>query len=477
MPMRDARPGPRSASAGPGRAQSAAATGVADASESGVRQWSIAAAKVIACLVLPLAGPAAGSGVYLLLAVWALGGPRRSIEALTLTWLLNALNPGVYSISPQSGILRWVVIAAAILSVFVAVVRHPGRLPRTIHWLWGFGAVAAGLSLLVSYAPDVSLFKIVIFVTGASAILMAFHLTRDQGDCWRRWFLTLSAVFCLASLPLIVSPVGYLVNGTGFQGLTYHPQTYGVFLAPFVAWLPVLVLTETDARVRRWFLIPLLTIAIVSLVATQARTGVLAAGAALALIAARSLSRQGIGMWVRLLVSTILLLPVCAIVIWLNWESVNQAAMGFVLKREGVSDVSEAFYQSRGGGLEVLLQNFTAHPWTGIGFGVSSNPATLVVERDPFIGLPISAPVEKGFTLFAVLEEVGIPGFLVFCGLVGSTLAPLLAGTVTAPTAFGVAAILTNFGEAMLFALSGNGLLVWLLIGAARAMKSSETVA
>jgi len=234
--------------------------------EPGVRQWLIAACKILACLVLPLGGAAAGSAVYVLLAAWALGGPRRSIEALTLTWLLNALNPGLYSISPQSGILRWVVIAAAILSVFVAAVRHPVRLPRTIHWLWGFGAVAAGLSLLVSYAPDVSLFKIVIFVTGAGAILMAFQLTQGQGDYWRLWFLTLFAVVCLASLPLIASPVGYLVNGRGFQGLTYHPQTYGVFLAPFVAWLPVLVMTETDPRVRRWFLIPLLALAIISLV-------------------------------------------------------------------------------------------------------------------------------------------------------------------------------------------------------------------
>lgn len=447
------------------------------ASEFGFHQWSIAAGKVLGCLALPLAGPAGGNAVYLMLAAWALGGPRRSIEALTLTWLLNGLNPGVYSVSPQSGILRWVVIAASILSVFVAAVRHPARLPRTVYWLWGFGAVAAALSLLVSYAPDVSLFKIVIFVTGASAILIAFHLTRERGDYWRLWFLTLFAVVCLASLPLLASPAGYLVNGHGFQGLTYHPQTYGVFLSPFVAWLAVLALTETDPRVRRWFLIPLLALGIVSLVATQARTGVLAASAALALIAARSLPRQRIGMWVRLAVRVILLLPILAIAIWLNWESVNRAAMGFVMKREGARDVSEAFYQSRGGGLEVLLQNFSDHPWTGIGFGVSSDPETLVVERDPFIGLPISAPVEKGFTLFAVLEEIGIPGFLMFCGLVGSALAPLLVGGVSAATAFGVAAILTNFGEAMLFALSGNGLLVWLLIGAARAMKSSETVA
>src|SRR5665811_240325 len=79
--------------------------------------WVLSALKVILILVLPLAGAAAHAAAYLLLAAWALGRARRAIEALTLTWLITFLNPGIYNLSPQSDALRWVVIGAAFLAV------------------------------------------------------------------------------------------------------------------------------------------------------------------------------------------------------------------------------------------------------------------------------------------------------------------------------------------------------------------------
>ncbi len=436
------------------------------------RHWLVAALKVFGCIIIPLAGASAHTTVYFILVAWSLGGPRRSIEALTLSWLLNVLNPGIYNLSPYAGILRWVILATSFASVAVGFFRYRECISKTVYWVWAFAFVAAGLSFFASYAPDVSLFKITTFVIGATTVLLAFQLTNNQSIYWETWFLTFFIVICLVSFPLVFSPLGYLRNGRGYQGLFSHPQTFAVFIAPFVAWLTMLIIEKKDWRARYWFFLPVLVISIISLIATQSRTSALAAGGALVVVFAMSLSKQRANGWVLFVLRFILLAPVIAIAAWLNWSALNQSVTGFLLKTSGADNVAEAFYQSRGGGVEYMIKNFTQHPLTGIGFGIPSDPKLLEVARDPLFGLPVSAPVEKGFAVFAALEELGILGFGVLLGLLASIIAPVLdKHGGWAPTALSIATLLTNFGEAIFFAFGGAGLLVWLLIGSARVMK------
>lgn len=435
--------------------------------------WLIPALKIFIFIFVPLGGASAQSALYLFLVAWSLGGPRRSIEALTLTWLLNALNPGIYSFSPYSGVLRWTIVVTSFISIFIAFFRYRELISGLIYWFWGFCFSAAVLAFFTSYAVDISIFKITIFFLGGTAILMGFKITKNEFKYWQTWFLTFLVIVCLVSLPLIFSPLGYFRNGRGFQGILNHPQTYAVFAAPLVAWLFLLIIENKKWIMRFWFFMPVLVISIISLAASQGRTGVLAAAGALAIVFVRNTYKIQIRSLVKYALRGFVLMLLLFVIFWFNGDNIEIFAKDFLFKGSGADDISEAFYKSRGAGVESLFSNFMSHPWGGIGFGVPSDPKKMDVIRDPIFNLPISSPTEKGFAFVAILEEVGILGTTVFLGFIIKLISILLAkNSVSAPVALGIAAILTNFGEAIFFSLGGNGLLVWLLFGAAVAMKN-----
>lgn len=438
--------------------------------------WIVICTKYLTVIALPLGGASVSTFVYLALLAWSLGGPRRSIEALTLTWLIGALNPGIYTFSPYGGILRWVILATAFLSVLATFISRRGIFKGDLYWLIAFVAISAIFAIFFSYAPDISLFKLVTFFLGAATILMAFQLTAKETEYWTMWFITLMAVVTLASFPLIISSVGYFRNGRGFQGLLNHPQTYAVFLAPFVAYLCALLFDSEKGKGHNWLVIPLLALAVVSLFATQGRTGALAALLSLSVIYALAILRakSSVQDAVFLIIGVAFIAPIVVAAVWLGGDLTTEYVRAFMLKNSGADSVAEAFSQSRGAGVASLWSNFLNNPLVGIGFGVPSDISNLQVVRDPILGLPISAPVEKGFAFVAIFEEVGVIGVSILIGLLVRLISPLFdrRGNM-AVRALGLAALLTNFGEAIFFSFGGNGMLVWLLICSAVTISQS----
>ena len=99
----------------------------------------------------------------------------------------------------------------------------------------------------------------------------------------------------------------------------------------------------------------------------------------------------------------------------------------------------------------------------GIGFGLAADTSTMEVQRMPFLDLPTSASVEKGVMPLAVLEELGLPGFLAVAAWLVMLLRRSARGGLIATAVF-CTAVLTNMGEAMLFSPGGMGLLVLVLM-------------
>lgn len=416
-------------------------------------------------LGLPLAGPAAHVLVYLLLAVWAWTGPRRAIEALTLSWLVSFLNPGIYELSAAGGLLRWVVLASAAAGVGLAVAIRGRRVPRTLLWFVGFATVVGLMAAGLSYAPAVSLLKLISFFLAVGTILVGFHTSEVGSEYWRRWFLTLFGSVVLAGLPLVVRDVGFFRNQRGFQGVLSHPQSYGIFIGAMLPWVLFLKL---EGRRGRW-LWALIAIASVSLVLTRARTGMLAALGGTGSVALWSLWRRADtrgAAWRR----AVRLSPLAALVlvaIFVQRDRIRTAVLELALKGQMEQDLNGAFSASRGALVARSWGNFLARPVTGIGFGLASEPTAMKVQRVG--GLPIGASVEKGFAPTAALEELGLVGFTLLLVFLVSWMAPMMRrGVPTAPLALALGALLVNVGESVLFAGGGMGLLIWLLLGAAR---------
>ena len=79
-----------------------------------------------------------------------------------------------------------------------------------------------------------------------------------------------------------------------------------------------------------------------------------------------------------------------------------------------VDGLFDAFYTSRAVLYEPMIANIKENPLSGIGFGIASDYSSMKIARDPILGLPLGAPIEKGVTPIMILEEVGIIGFIIF---------------------------------------------------------------
>lgn len=144
----------------------------------------------------------------------------------------------------------------------------------------------------------------------------------------------------------------------------------------------------------------------------------------------------------------------------------ESVATNFIAKRNrsNATTLLTAYEDSRGFKIDEMWANITAKPLQGIGFGIASEPLMMEIERDPILDLPVSAAVEKGVMPVAVLEEVGLAGFVAVVLWVFMLMRRSARGGL-APVTVGLTALLMNMGEATLFSPGGMGLLSLILIG------------
>lgn len=434
------------------------------------------AMKILPVLVLPLFGAPLHAALFLVFALWALRGPRQSLEALSLSCLATFLNPGIYTLSNSGEVLRWGVLLASFFSVSLRfILLKQIKFPKTWWWLLGFVLVAAGLSFFTSYAFDVSLFKIITFFMGTTTILLGFHMTSDSPEYWRSWFLAIFLIVVVLGFPLLFNPLGYFRNQRGFQGLLNQPQAYGAFLGPLCVWLLSMLLCK-ECKGAFWWVF--LGAAFASLVATQSRTGMFCFVISPIVVVAIKMAKGDISFSSvqRALRYGAIFLLLFMPIFYLSRGSVMKMINDFLYKNTAQETIDDALYASRGFIVIRSFQNFLANPILGIGFGLASDPATFVVRRNASVGLPLGASVEKGVLLVAILEEVGIIGFLFFAIFLASLLFPTFRrGASFSSAILAVSVFLINFGEAVFFAVGGMGLWMWLLIGVSRTMSRKDS--
>lgn len=405
---------------------------------------------------------------YLLIAGFALLGRTQAIQALALSWLFTMLNPALAPDASAASIGRYLVIFAAAISVaWRGVGNGVGFFIKRLSFL----TLCVGLfmlihSLLFSAVVDVSVFKVVSWVAVVLTLLSAWQglsaaqrrALFDQLQWGLVWLL-------LLSLPLLAIPgVGYLRNGSGFQGFLNHPQAFG----PTVALVGVLVGGRViGASKPAWRDIALLGLCLVLVVLSEARTAGMAMvlgllGSALMAPAFAGVSRTRMlpGLRSRRF-QAVALLAVAGVVVGGPFLAGKLSA--YLYKRTDATSLIEAADASRGALVEKMFWNIQDNPWTGIGFGIASEPELMEVERDSVLGVPLSAPVEKGVMPVAVVEELGIFGAL---AVLGWLLVVLRRGAQAGVQRFAVliTLVLVNFGESMFFSVGGMGMLLLILL-------------
>jgi hypothetical protein len=335
--------------------------------------------------------------------------------------------------------------------------------------VWLFALVSALCSMATSPALDISIMKIITFALAATAVPVAYnHLSARQMQKMQSWMLTVGVtVIGLSALTLLKPGWGAGANG-GLQGLLNQPQALGIFIAPFAAWsiAGVLLMQRRASRLELWMAAGMLVL----IVLTRARTAAFATffGVGIAIIA-RLLSRRGAQQAALGRPLALGALAVAALAVLLtSTAQFSSMATEFAFKgtqREN-RDLGAAFYDSRGGGVVSQWRHFKQQPLFGNGFGVyPDGKFRSGVVR--FAGIPISAPVEKGFLPTAVLEEGGIPGAVTLALLIFWLARYAWRSTDLRWRAMFVTCLGMNIGECVFLSPGGIGMFDWLLLSLA----------
>jgi hypothetical protein len=311
--------------------------------------------------------------------------------------------------------------------------------------------------------------KVVTFALAATAVLVAFnHLRARDIERMQSWILTVGfTVIALSALTLLKPGLGSGGNG-GLQGMLNQPQALGIFIAPFAAWslAGVLMMRQSVSRFELWVGIG----AAALIILTRARTGGFATlfGVGVVFLSRMLARRQARQAPLGRPIIMVCLLGVCVLILAVTTGVVSKVATEYAYKgtEKENRDLGAAFYDSRGGGVVTQWHNFLNQPLLGNGFGVYPDGKfpSGVVE---FAGIPISAPIEKGFLPTAILEEGGILGAAALTVLILLLARRAWRNNDLRWRAMFVACLGMNIGECVFLSPGGIGMFDWILLGLA----------
>lgn len=248
-----------------------------------------------------------------------------------------------------------------------------------------------------------------------------------------------------------------------FMGITVHSQSLG----PICSMLGILLYVDLAFGIRRADRLYMALLACVPLLIwkTASRTAMGAFILGIAMVTFFVLRARGIGVrWQGKIVNTLLTLSLMFSLVVLVLPAGRQKVADFVLKfnREEKRAVTMTeVTMTRQGAWDRSLYYFKKSPMVGNGFQVSEDFAGLKISN-PFKVL--SAPIEKGTWVTAVLEEGGIVGMALFLIFVLVVIRSLLVHHAYMGVSAFLTLLLLNLGEFTMFSMTAAGGLLWAMV-------------
>ena len=335
--------------------------------------------------------------------------PKHFVKYSLLAFYVTSLNPSVFTSDPFS---RYLFLFPLIILSIVFLIRSGIKLLPNFFMLTIFSLIFLHC-LIVSEAPLVSISKFLLWAMVFISISVLANLfgksPEFSRDVWMEEIRTIVYSVMILSIPFAFLDIGYFVNGTGFQGVMNHPQSFG-----FVASVCCLLLFDHVIRDKISMLrMGILLVSLLFVVMSESRSALLITMLGMATqVCSLEVRRPGFPRRLgRKTVVTLLLSFVLAPFLYTQLG----VSLGAKAGLEN-STVLQAYEISRGGLLLIAAENILARPSLGIGWGVPSDLQINLETAKFVLGIPISVPVEKGIFLVALVEEIGVwlsLGFLV----------------------------------------------------------------
>ncbi len=343
---------------------------------------------------------------------------------------------------------------------------------------------------LVSYfgwMPLLSYLKLFLF----TIIFLAFYgvatlsSTRQGVDAYklRSVILSFALFFIVGSVLLIPFPgllymnaaeieaSGGIVEGTLFKGMTLHSQALG----PVVAALATLLLGDLLFSVRRWDKLYLLMLICspILIYKTGSRTamGTYLAGACFIIFLFMNATFRGhMAQWKSKALSVLMGAGILMSIALFATPKMRKGVADFVLKY-GDSSVEavtmKTVMNTRQGSMDKSMESFHESPWIGNGFQVADYHKDMPVYTWKQL---LTAPVEKGVWVTAVLEEGGVFGMILFVIFALTSITCLWGRRAYVGLAVLFVMLVCNLGEFTMFSMTSTGGLTWALVFAGLAL-------
>ena len=331
------------------------------------------------------------------------------------------------------------------------------------------------------WQPIISYLKILLF----TVVFLAFWgmanaaSVRDgvRPQALRSVVLVFACFLIFGSLSLIPFPgiaklgaaraleMGLPIESVGlFQGVTFQPQALG----PSVGAISVVLFADLLFSIRRWDKLYLLLLigAPILIFYTSSRTamGTWLAGMSFATFV--FMCAHGVGArWKNRALGVLMLVGVLGGIVLFATPQMRDAVARFALKytSEGQElDVSwETMTVTRQGLMDASMDNFRESPVIGNGFQVSKSMETRDIRS---WGQLLSAPIEKGVWVTAVLEEGGVIGMILFVLFLIIAFWGMLSRRAYIGACALFVLLVSNFGEFTFFSMSSIGGVGWVMV-------------
>lgn len=333
---------------------------------------------------------------------------------------------------------------------------------------------------MLGWMPLISVLKLFLF----SMVYLAYFgvankvmtSPRVSSRVVRGMFLGVASLYVVGSLFLIPFPalsqvsqeeyVKMLQSGADvvslFTGLSVHSQCLG----PLVATISTLLYADMAFNLRKFdkFYVLLMALCPILLVRSSSRAGMLAylvghLTVTWLLFQARQVRGQWRGKIIGAVLSILTVLALAVLFVPKYRDAMTRFAMKTSAEETRAADFSmERAMSSRQGLMDDALSNFKKSPMIGNGFQVS---ASMQGMRDvPLVRL-LSAPVEKGVWVTAVLEEGGVLGALLLLIFIINATVGMMRHRAYSGLSIFAALLAANMGEFTMFSMSALGGFLW----------------
>lgn len=329
----------------------------------------------------------------------------------------------------------------------------------------------------VGWAPVISYLKLVLFSVGFFAFYgVATKLLNGRVDerQLRVMMLSVASFIIFGSILTMPFPsISYMGIGeleerkinefvSLFKGVTCHSQVLG----PIVGMVGTMIFADWVFSVQKknWLYTALLICCPILIYKTSSRTAMGSFLAGMCFVAYFASKSRVVKRSIRGKVISVAIALVMVIAVALLFSSVTRGKMAnFITKSyEGNQTLTtEGVLATRQGRWEECIYNWKRSPVIGNGFQVSEDMGEKEING---IKDALSAPIEKSTWIYAILEEGGAIGMILFCLFILISLTLMIRRRAYISAALLFQMLVVNLGEFGIFAMSAEGGMFWCMV-------------